>query len=95
MCYSVNDETAHIVCSSIYNTHCLLDEQMHYIMQNMRSRLFDRTNTGIGGIFMAKGKISAKQEEILEYIKAQYTSENAGMSSENYVRIIMAERLRF
>ena len=24
-----------------------------------------------------------------------YTSENAGMSSENYVRIIMAERLRF
>ena len=71
MCYSVNDETAHIVCSSIYNTHCLLDEQMHYIMQNMRSRLFDRTNTGIGGIFMAKGKISAKQEEILEYIKAQ------------------------
>ena len=32
-------------------------------MQNMRSRLFDRTNTGIGGIFMAKGKISAKQEE--------------------------------
>ena len=24
----------------------------------------------------------------------QYTSENAGMSSENYVRIIMAERLR-
>ena len=71
MCYSVNDETAHIVCSSIYNTHCLLDEQMHCIMRNMRSRLFDRTNTGIGGIFMAKGKISAKQEEILEYIKAQ------------------------
>ena len=25
----------------------------------------------------------------------QYTSENAGMSSENYVRIIMAESLRF
>ena len=25
----------------------------------------------------------------------QYTSENAGMSSENYVRIIMAENLRF
>ena len=24
-----------------------------------------------------------------------YTSENAGMSSENYVRIIMAENLRF
>ena len=24
-----------------------------------------------------------------------YTSENAGMSSENYVRIIMAESLRF
>ena len=24
-----------------------------------------------------------------------HTSENAGMSSENYVRIIMAERLRF
>ena len=24
-----------------------------------------------------------------------YRSENAGMSSENYVRIIMAERLRF
>ena len=24
-----------------------------------------------------------------------YTRENAGMSSENYVRIIMAERLRF
>ena len=24
-----------------------------------------------------------------------YTSENAGISSENYVRIIMAERLRF
>ena len=24
-----------------------------------------------------------------------YTSENAGMSSENYVRIIMAERQRF
>ena len=25
----------------------------------------------------------------------QYTSENAGMSSENYVRIIMVESLRF
>ena len=25
----------------------------------------------------------------------QYSSENAGMSSENYVRIIMAENLRF
>ena len=25
----------------------------------------------------------------------RYTSENAGMSSENYVRIIMAENLRF
>ena len=25
----------------------------------------------------------------------RYTSENAGMSSENYVRIIMAESLRF
>ena len=25
----------------------------------------------------------------------QYTSENAGISSENYVRIIMAENLRF
>ena len=25
----------------------------------------------------------------------QYTRENAGMSSENYVRIIMAENLRF
>ena len=25
----------------------------------------------------------------------RYRSENAGMSSENYVRIIMAERLRF
>ena len=25
----------------------------------------------------------------------QYTSENAGMSSENYVGIIMAENLRF
>ena len=27
--------------------------------------------------------------------RGQYTSENAGMSSENYVRIIMAENLRF
>ena len=27
--------------------------------------------------------------------RGQYSSENAGMSSENYVRIIMAENLRF
>ena len=27
--------------------------------------------------------------------RGRYTSENAGMSSENYVRIIMAENLRF
>ena len=27
--------------------------------------------------------------------RGRYTSENAGMSSENYVRIIMAESLRF
>ena len=27
--------------------------------------------------------------------RGHYTSENAGMSSENYVRIIMAENLRF
>ena len=30
-----------------------------------------------------------------ESVGGLYTSENAGMSSENYVRIIMAERLRF
>ena len=27
--------------------------------------------------------------------RGRYTSENAGISSENYVRIIMAENLRF
>ena len=30
-----------------------------------------------------------------ESSRGRYTSENAGMSSENYVRIIMAENLRF
>ena len=30
-----------------------------------------------------------------ESVGGLYTSENAGMSSENYVRIIMAESLRF
>ena len=32
---------------------------------------------------------------MIERACGRYTSENAGISSENYVRIIMAENLRF
>ena len=36
-----------------------------------------------------------KRRSQSESVGGFYTSENAGMSSENYVRIIMAESLRF
>ena len=35
------------------------------------------------------------ERSVTERRRGLYTSENAGMSSENYVRIIMAENLRF
>ena len=38
---------------------------------------------------------SCKERSRSESGGGLYTSENAGMSSENYVRIIMAENLRF
>ena len=38
---------------------------------------------------------SYKGRSVTERTRGHYTSENAGMSSENYVRIIMAESLRF
>ena len=38
---------------------------------------------------------SYKRRSMSESACGFYTSENAGMSSENYVRIIMAESLRF
>ena len=38
---------------------------------------------------------SCKERSMSESACGLYTSENAGMSSANYVRIIMAESLRF
>ena len=35
------------------------------------------------------------ERSVTERRRGLYTSENAGMSSENYVRIIMVENLRF
>ena len=43
---------------------------------------------------MGRGAL-CKGRSITERRCGHYTSENAGMSSENYVRIIMAENLRF
>ena len=40
-------------------------------------------------------RASCKGRSQSESAGGLYTSENAGMSSENYVRIIMAENLRF
>ena len=41
------------------------------------------------------GERRVRGEVRAEALHGLYTSENAGMSSENYVRIIMAESLRF
>ena len=40
-------------------------------------------------------RASYKRRSISGSVSGFYTRENAGMSSENYVRIIMAENLRF
>nr|AHF26196.1 hypothetical protein [uncultured bacterium Contigcl_1787] len=44
---------------------------------------------------MSGRRASCKRRSSSESAGGFYTSENAGMSSENYVRIIMAENLRF
>ena len=44
---------------------------------------------------MSGRRASCKRRSHSESGGGFYTSENAGMSSENYVRIIMAESLRF
>ena len=46
--------------------------------------------------FILRGRGAlCKRRSISGSVCGFYTSENAGMSSENYVRIIMAESLRF